>query len=76
MIRVGDKKRIKYYSITPERWNFDGLMNEWMGKVVTISRILGDTFFLEEDQSQWFWASEDFEDVIEIKKFDNEDFDL
>lgn len=63
---VGDKVIIKEYKRTPAHWNWDGNMNMWMGKTVTVSEI-GTTGFRIREDSRWWWSLEDIvkaEDVM------------
>lgn len=67
-VAVGKKYRVKLYNVIPKRWNQDGDMNQWMGKVVTISHIYyglveGRLVRIKEDNERWSWHEHDFEPV-------------
>jgi len=72
-VKKGDKYRIKIRSKIPSRWNPDGLMNKYMGQVVTIKNCYSSTCVrIEEDQHDgvgaggWTWCEEDFELINKI----------
>lgn len=65
--KVGDKVRIK--KERGSHWNRAGLMDKWMGKVVTINEINGIDICIKEDAGEyrygelngWAWEESDFE---------------
>ena len=65
--KVGDKVRIK--KERGSHWNRAGLMDKWMGKVVTINEINGIDIYIKEDAGEygygelngWAWEESDFE---------------
>lgn len=63
--KVGDKVRI--VKNRTENMNSFGEMDEWLGKIMTISRVEYDCYAMEEDYEQWFW----FDNMIEGKVEDN-----
>lgn len=58
--KVGDKVRIVKEK-KGAGWNSDGLMDEWLGKVMTIESVHFHHYKMEEDKGQWYW----FEGMIE-----------
>lgn len=56
------------------RWeNLDGLMNKWLGKVMTIREVIEDScyptaYHMLEDEDEndggWFWVANGFSEVI------------
>lgn len=76
-LKPGMKVRVKKYDRRPTRWNPDGKMDKYMGKVVTISSITGNSVKIVEDRKElcgcgWEWKSEDFVPV-KFTKSDLED---
>lgn len=65
--KVGDKVRIvkEKKSIY---WNMQGLMDEWLGEVMTIAE--ASTFFyrMQEDNGRWVWKDDMIEGRAEMKK--------
>lgn len=64
--KIGDRVRIVSSKETSVGWNSDGLMDKWLGKVMTIRNIQGDAYKMIEDKGEfcrggWFW----FENMIE-----------
>lgn len=66
-LKVGQKVRVRNYDKRPIRWNPDGKMDKYMGKVVTIKHINsadGDISIKEDNEDRrgcgWTWKSEDF----------------
>lgn len=65
-LKVGDKVRIK--NKKGPHWNLNGLMDKWMGKVVTINEINGTDIYIKEDAGEyvygklngWNWEESDF----------------
>lgn len=82
---VGQKYKIKKYKVIPPRWNQDGDMNHWMGKIVTIKYIMvGPTderlVRIKEDDGHWVWREQDFEpiymEIVVGKKYRIKTYDL
>lgn len=68
--KVGDKVRI--VKEKKERgWNIEGLMDKWLGEVMTISSIGFYSYSMEEDKGKWSWFEHMIEGkVTEMKKSD------
>jgi hypothetical protein len=68
--KVGDKVRVREDLIDGEEYGairyFDD-MDEWKGKIVTISSVGHDYYKIAEDEEsdKWYWSDEMFEDVPE-----------
>ena len=62
-IRVGMQARI----VGPRRWywNNEGLMDEYIDRIVTITETFGNTVKIKEDSGRWSWSPEDFESVAQ-----------
>ena len=72
-IRVGMQARI----VGPRgeiQWNHAGLMDEYIGQVVTI-KSLGRAVRIEEDDGRWMWNPEDFDPVVELESVSDEDLE-
>lgn len=67
--KVGDKVRIVKEKTSSE-WNRDGLMDEWLGKVMTIAVDYGYSYGMKEDKGCWVWYEEMIEGKTEMKKSD------
>lgn len=68
--KVGDK--VLLTNKKPKFWNEDGLMDKYLGKVVTISEIYsGGTFEIKEDTTMWKWTFR-FNEII--KKVNSKHF--
>ena len=52
--KVGDKVRIVKEKKGPD-WNREGLMDKWLGEVMTISTVNLYTYCMEEDKGRWSW---------------------
>jgi hypothetical protein len=66
--KVGDKVRVRTDLVHGEK--YDGLsfyMDDWKGKVVTISLVDSDYYEIAEDEKKykWNWVDEMFEDVTD-----------
>lgn len=68
--KIGDKVRI----VSKKRgvnWNNDGMMDKWLGKVMTVSvagKILGnDVYRMKEDYKMWYWFNEMIEGIADTK---------
>lgn len=67
--KVGDKVRIVKEK-TGDEWNRAGRMDEWLGKIMTISNVNGYGYSMEEDEGAWYWYEEMIEGKAEMKKSD------
>ena len=68
--KVGDKVRIVKKK-TGRNWNREGLMDKWLGEVMTISTVNLYTYCMEEDKGIWSWLEHMIEGkVTEMKKSD------
>jgi hypothetical protein len=66
--KVGDKVRVRNDLVDQKFYgeiNYVSDMDEWKGKVVTISFVDDDYYEIEEDKQIWYWSAEMFEDVSE-----------
>lgn len=71
-LKVGDKVKLK--NRRGISWNFDGIMDKYIGKIVTVSDItLGNGFTIKEDDGRgfprWVFSLEDIEYVVKQKHF-------
>ena len=71
-LKVGDKVKLK--NRRGIDWNLDGMMDKYIGKIVTVSDItLGNGFTIKEDDgrgfSRWVFRLEDIEYVVKQKHF-------
>lgn len=74
-LKVGDKVKLK--NRREKGWNFDGKMDKYIGKIVTVSGTglgwYGDGFSILEDDGrgafQWVFHLEDIEYVVKQKHF-------
>lgn len=72
--KVGDKVRIVDHWNDECCQNFDGYMDEWLGKVMTIASMTSwGSYIMKEDNGRWVWnastiagLAEDFEEKIVI----------
>ena len=69
--KVGDKVRIVKQK-TGCNWNYEGLMDKWLGKVMTIERVSSCYYRMKEDTGRWAW----FEKMIEGKATEMKKSDL
>jgi len=62
-MRLHDGKTVivKTYETRPSVWNQEGLMDKYMGKIVTIKH--ASRVRIWEDGGKWMWRSGDFEEV-------------
>ena len=59
--KVGDKVRVKKFKTRPERWNSNGYMDKYAGKIVTISDVFKNhELYICEDNKKWMWDESDF----------------
>lgn len=70
--KVGDKVKLK--NRRGKGWNSDGMMDKYIGKIVTVSYItLGNGFTIKEDDGRgfprWVFRLEDIEYVVKQKHF-------
>lgn len=72
-LKVGDKVKLK--NRRGKNWNYEGKMDKYIGKIVTISHIrstiIGVRFEIEEDtgSSKWDFSLDDIEYVVKQKHF-------
>lgn len=75
-LKVGDKVKLK--NKRGKAWNCDGMMDKYIGKIVTVSRVyqgfFGGNFEIKEDNShnwfnKWMFSLEDIEYVVKQKHF-------
>lgn len=71
-LKVGDKVKLK--KRRGKGWNSNGMMDKYIGKIVTVSYItLGNGFTIKEDDSRgfprWVFRLEDIEYVVKQKHF-------
>lgn len=71
-LKVGDKVKLK--NRRGKGWNSDGMMDKYIGKIVTVSYItLGNGFTIKEDDGRgfprWVFFPEDIEYVVKQKHF-------
>lgn len=71
-LKVGDKVKLK--NRRGKGWNSDGMMDKYIGKIVTVSNItLGNGFTIKEDDGRgfprWVFRLEDIEYVVKQKHF-------
>lgn len=72
-LKVGDKVKLK--NRRGKNWNYEGKMDKYIGKIVTISHIrstiIGVRFEIEEDTkfSKWTFGLDDIEYVVKQKHF-------
>lgn len=71
-LKVGDKVKLK--NRRGKTWNSDGMMDKYIGKIVTVSYItLGNGFTIKEDDGRgfprWVFQLEDIEYVVKQKHF-------
>lgn len=66
--RVGDKVKIVDKWVDAFIVNWEGLMDKWLGKTMTIRQVntINDTYFMEEDKDEnfgtgWAWVEENIE---------------
>lgn len=62
MFKIGDKVKLK--SERGNIWNLDGLMDEYIGKVVTISQFIRSSIFGIEEDSRWTFMISDIEKLV------------
>lgn len=67
-LKPGDKVRIAKEK-TGFGWNCEGLMDKWMGEVMTVREVLNGWVKMEEDKEEhlkgWFWYPEMIECKVE-----------
>lgn len=71
-LKVGDKVKLK--NRRGKGWNSDGMMDKYIGKIVTVSYItLGNGFTIKEDDGRgfprWVFSPKDIEYVVKQKHF-------
>lgn len=71
-LKVGDKVKLK--NRRGKSWNSDGMMDKYIGKIITVSDItLGNGFTIKEDDGRgfprWVFRLEDIEYVVKQKHF-------
>ena len=66
-LRIGMKVRIRRFDKRPTGWNDKGLMDHWMGQVVTIKDLYGNIHiyedYIDNVGSGWSWNKTDFETI-------------
>lgn len=64
-LKIGTKVRIKVFNNSPDFWDDNGDMAEYMGKVLTIYKVSGkfQTTYKMKECTMWNWLEEHF-DVI------------
>lgn len=67
-LKAGQKVRIKTYNRRPVYWNSSGKMDKYMGKVVTVRAIEGESVKIKEDKNEngnngWLWSVKNFTPV-------------
>lgn len=71
---IGKEYKVKNFKSRPEHWNFNGEMDQYMGTVVVINRILPrmrNPIKLVEDKGAWSWQTSDLE---ELEFFEEKEF--
>lgn len=74
-MKIGMKVKIKSYKKRPISWNNNGLMDHYIGKIVTIKGFDNKFVYIEEDDrylyngedSKWHFRFENFEEYEFIK---------
>ena len=66
-LKIGDKVLLK--NKRGKFWNSDGLMDEYIGKIVTIKEFYGDNFAIQEDYKKdsfghWLFSCDDIEKKV------------
>ena len=72
--RVGDKVKIVSKKVG-NRWNVNGLMDKWLGKVMTVKEVYPTYCKMEEDKNEWSidgwnWYPEMIERRVDFTKLD------
>ena len=68
--KVGDKVRIVKEKKGPD-WNREGLMDKWLGEIMTIESVLDFNYYkMKEDGGSWYWEDHMIEGRAEMKKSD------
>ena len=63
LYHVGDRVRIAAER-NSERWDEDGEMEEWCGRVMTVVEVLDNCYFMEEDDGIWDWYPEMIAEIV------------
>lgn len=65
--KKGDKVKVKRFKTRPRNWNWTGMMDHLMGKVVTIESVSGEYYrvYDEEHRCTWSFNEDDFKPVNE-----------
>lgn len=75
-LKLGDKVRIVMEKVGVE-WDWEGKMDKWMGKVMTVREVLDRCVKMEEDKEEhikgWFWYPEMIECKVEDRYFKKEE---
>lgn len=76
-LKIGDKVLLK--NRRGKLWNSDGLMDEYIGKIVTINRIFDDRFTIQEDNKKgdfgdWVFNCNDIEKKVTDLKLEDLEF--
>lgn len=62
-LKVGMKLRVKHYDERPAFWNPSGLMDKYMGRIVTVYCITNSRNIKIKEDTFWVWRPEDFDYV-------------
>ena len=64
--KVGDKVKVRKDLVHSNKYGTQSFyMDDWKGKVVTISEVnfRNNCYYVEEDKEKWYWTDEMLEDV-------------
>ena len=71
LLKPGMKVRIRTYKIRPAGWNNEGLMDKWMGKIMTVRTVGPNKVWFEEDRGcrpyqagGWTWSHSDIKEIV------------
>lgn len=70
MYNVGDKVRIVSEWGPGCHQNLEGAMDHWLGKIMTIDKVLSDRYFMVEDEGCWSWFEPAVSGLAEFQKAD------
>lgn len=59
-MKKGDRVKVKTFSVRPTDWNWEGKMDKYMGRIVTIKDISNGAIRIVEDP-QWLWRASQVE---------------
>lgn len=63
-LHVGDRIKIVDQWVTGCHQNLDGEMDEWLGKVLTVTRVYSDWNFVKAFENGWHWYSAAIDYVV------------